>query len=81
MSLMNTFIYKVLETVSQGETSNNFSQTGCQRIDCAQLHAWGLDLQCPCHNLQGYMMQESLLAILSGVFWGEKKNSCAYVGI
>lgn len=55
MSLMNTFIYKVLETVSQGETSNNFSQTGCQRIDCAQLHAWGLDLQCPCHNLQGYI--------------------------
>ena len=56
MSLMNTFIYKVLETVNQGETTNSPKLWLSEDRTCPSARSDTKSLQCPCHNLQGYMM-------------------------
>lgn len=71
-SLMNTFIYKVLKTVHLGETTNSPKLWLLEDRRCPSALSGTKSPQCPCHDVQGYTMQQSLLAILSGT--SSRKN-------
>lgn len=69
---MNTFIYKVLKTVNLGETTNSPKLLLLEDRKCPSARSGTKSPQCPCHDVQGYTTQESLLAILPGT--SSRKN-------